>query len=82
MNKNKYKELLSLRYSQEVMLFNMIKLLRNENKGISVRDIINNYCKIPLKREIYILNKWADKGWYDYGVSLDLGWLTVKEYPL
>lgn len=24
----------------------------------------------------YILEKWADKGWYDYGVNIELGWLT------
>jgi hypothetical protein len=22
------------------------------------------------------LEKWARKGWYEYGTSLDLGWLT------
>lgn len=82
MNKNKYKELLSLRRSQEVMLFNMIKLIKVTGKEIYVRDIINNYCKIPRKRANYILIKWCDKGWYDYGVSMDLGWITVKEYPL
>jgi hypothetical protein len=47
--------------------------------GTSVRELINrpdffmNY-----KRAWYVLGKWADKGWYEYGVSLDLGWLTDK----
>lgn len=29
-----------------------------------------------LKRARCILSKWTKKGWYDYGVALDLGWLT------
>lgn len=28
------------------------------------------------KRAWYLLSKWARLGWYDYGVSIDLGWLT------
>jgi hypothetical protein len=28
------------------------------------------------KREYYILDKWADKGYWDYGSSLRAGWLT------
>jgi DNA-binding NarL/FixJ family response regulator len=23
-----------------------------------------------------LCEKWADKDWYDYGVAVDLGWLT------
>jgi hypothetical protein len=28
------------------------------------------------KRAWRILEKWSRRGWYEYGVSLDLGWLT------
>lgn len=28
------------------------------------------------KRADYIFSKWTDKGWYDYGVCVDMGWLT------
>jgi hypothetical protein len=28
------------------------------------------------KRAWYLLEKWSNKGWYEYGVTLDLGWLT------
>ncbi|GAB7057363.1 hypothetical protein JCM16163A_41120 [Paenibacillus sp. YK5] len=28
------------------------------------------------KRAWRILEKWDAKGWYEYGVTLDLGWLT------
>lgn len=30
------------------------------------------------KRAWYLLEKWTDKGWYDYGVTEDLGWLTEE----
>ena len=30
------------------------------------------------KREVYILDKWSGKGWWDYGVTLRSGWLTEK----
>lgn len=30
------------------------------------------------KRAAYICQKWAEKGWYDYGVSVLAGWLTEK----
>ena len=27
------------------------------------------------KRAWYLLLKWSRKGWYDYGVTLDMGWM-------
>lgn len=43
------------------------------------RDIINGPgFTMHHKRAWKILEKWADKGWYEYGVSLDMGWLTAK----
>jgi len=43
------------------------------------RDIINQPdFYMHYKRAWYLLQKWSDKGWYDYGVTLDLGWLTDK----
>ena len=41
----------------------------------SVRDICHETG--VYKQNLYYLSKWARKGWYDYGVSLDLGWLTA-----
>ena len=41
------------------------------------RDIINaSDFYMHHKRAWYLLQKWCSKGWYDYGVTLDLGWLT------
>ena len=47
--------------------------------GKSPRDIINEET-FPLhyKRAWYLFDKWSDKGWYDYGVTLDLGWITPQ----
>ncbi|MFW5988576.1 MAG: hypothetical protein ACOCQA_03995 [bacterium] len=44
---------------------------------VSVRDIIA-HSPINKKRAYYLLEKWSNKGYYDYGVSIDLGWLTEK----
>lgn len=58
----------------ELFLLNLIK-----NKGEkSVRDVITGQTLIPSKRCHYILSKWSSKGIYDYGVSLDLGWLVDR----
>lgn len=44
------------------------------------RDIINEPgFPIAPKRAWYWLEKWISKGWYDYGITLDLGWMTDKE---
>ena len=46
---------------------------------LSPRDIINKPdFYMHYKRAWYLLDKWSSKGWYDYGVTLDLGWLTDK----
>ncbi len=41
------------------------------------RDTINTSgALLHYKRCWRWLEKWERKGWYDYGVALDLGWLT------
>ena len=30
------------------------------------------------ERAWMMLNKWSDRDWYDYGVCLDLGWVTSE----
>ncbi|MDI6808289.1 MAG: hypothetical protein QME66_04810 [Candidatus Eisenbacteria bacterium] len=41
------------------------------------RDLINESTfPIHHKRAYYLLEKWIGRGFYEYGVSLDLGWLT------
>jgi hypothetical protein len=43
----------------------------NETVRSAIKRIGMNH-----KRAWYILRKWSDRGLYDYGISLDLGWLT------
>ncbi len=44
-----------------------------------VRDIINlNPHRIQYKRAWYLLEKWCEKNWYEYGTTLDLGWITKE----
>lgn len=41
------------------------------------RELINE-LDFPLsyKRAWYLLEKWCDRGLYEFGVTLDLGWMT------
>lgn len=55
----------------------LLALLANRTHGICVRDVVIG-SDVPLKRAHYLLMKWAKKGWYQYGISLDLGWLTAE----
>ena len=46
---------------------------------VTPRDVINEPgFYMHEKRVLYILEKWDNKGWYRYGVTLDLGWLTEE----
>lgn len=46
------------------------------------RDIVNILADtIPHKRCWYYLQKWAGLGFYDYGVTLDLGWFYLDQLP-
>jgi len=54
-----------------------------DGSRIRPRDIINSEgFTMHYKRSWYLLGKWSDKGWYDYGVTLDLGWITLKGYEV
>lgn len=45
--------------------------------GISPREIINEEgFYMHYKRAWRILEKWSGKDWYEWGVTMDLGWLT------
>ena len=42
-----------------------------------VREYANIFAtkyNVPYKQLLYYLEKWSNRGIYDYGVSLDLGW--------
>ena len=53
------------------------------NKGVSIREIINILkFFINYKRCWYLLKKWSGLGFYNYGVTLDLGWFELENMPL
>ncbi len=54
-------------------------LLALYSHGETPRKLIySGTVAINHKRARYLLEKWHEKDWYDYGVTLDLGWLTSK----
>ncbi len=44
---------------------------RGEIQRMATEGIIPN-----VKSAMSTLEKWCDKGWYEFGVALDLGWWT------
>lgn len=61
----------------------MKEVLKNETlstaKKRSIRQIIEE-LPINKKRANYILEKWTSNGWYDWGVSIDMGWIEKDKY--
>ena len=52
---------------------------RGQNSGVFPRDLINSdKLQMNHKRAWYLLCKCADRGWYEYGTTLDMGWMTEK----
>ncbi len=47
-----------------------------EDRFITVRNVIDVFWSLgfPIKRLWYYLKKWGNAGFYDYGVTEDLGW--------
>lgn len=73
----------------EVLLFEWVRYMQLERRKSDyaathlpqVRGIINHLARkghVHPKRALRILEKWCKKGWYDYGTSIDLGWVTEK----
>ena len=51
----------------------------SDTSAVTARGIINaSGFSMHHKRAWYLLQKWTDKGWYSYGTTLDLGWMTEK----
>ena len=50
--------------------------------GIMPRELINFLSEyIHHKRCWYLLKKWSGLGFYNWGVTLDLGWLELDKLP-
>lgn len=57
-----------------------ITLCFNLRYTLKPRDIIIALSGIiPHKRCLYYLDKWYNKGFYEYGVALDLGWFYIDK---
>lgn len=57
-------------------------LCYNLRDRMKPRDVVNLLAEtIPHKRCWYYLDKWASLGFYDSGVSADLGWFYTDEIP-
>lgn len=41
------------------------------------REMLARHGGIHRKRLRYLLEKWAARGLYEWGVNIDLGWLTL-----
>ena len=53
----------------------------NHDRGMSPRDIINILSEfINYKRCWYLLEKWNNKGFYNYGVTMDMGWFEAEYF--
>jgi hypothetical protein len=75
MNKETYHELIRLRKSEEKFLLYLIHGARQQRENL--RPILAT-LHIPNKRIEYLLYKFSDKGWYEWGVSPMVGWLTEE----
>lgn len=75
---------------QEKILFVIIMLFRKTVpiNGIKMTfyyvnqivDMLEN-CGYSRKQLLYYLSKWEKKGFYEYGVGLEYGWLKEKDIP-
>ena len=62
--------------------FFKICYLLTMNRVYTVREVVKMFDGvIPYKQMIYYLRKWSGLGFYDYGVTLDLGWIIPRNVP-
>lgn len=55
--------------------------LRSSDRELSIRTIGNIFERLGFsyKQLMYYVRKWSDRGFYDYGVTLDLGWFEFDK---
>lgn len=53
-----------------------------DKREFSVRVIGNIFSRLGFsyKQLMYYVQKWSGKGFYDYGVTLDLGWFYFDKF--
>lgn len=73
----KEKRIQNMKYSEETFFMFAVWFFGKLEPKETPRDIIQQF-PINHKRAWYILEKWTSKGWYSYGVNLELGWITPE----
>lgn len=55
--------------------------LPSSNRELSIRTIGNIFERLGFsyKQLMYYVRKWSDRGFYDYGTTLDLGWFEFDK---
>lgn len=55
--------------------------LHFSDRELSIRTIGNIFERLGFsyKQLMYYVRKWCDRGFYDYGVTLDLGWFEFNK---
>ena len=70
------------RKPDEIALFNELRSRSEDGRGyIGGRSGMIALCEelgIPEKRAFYILIKWSENGWWDYGMWAWGGWFTPE----
>jgi len=55
----------------------LLNAVQAKPRSLSVRAVVQK-LGIHEERAAAILIKWVNKGWYEYEVYIDLGWLTEE----
>lgn len=65
--------------TKPITSWNFWEILKSAKDSVKPRDLINepNFY-MHHKRAWYLLSKWGSKRWYEWGVTMDLGWLTPE----
>lgn len=56
----------------------MQRIRAAESPGGVIADMVHRGDIKNSKQGWRTLEKWTDKGWYEYGVSVAAGWLTTE----
>ena len=69
----------------EKFFFRMRVMYRNRSVApVRIRDIVNilyDAGVMHYKRCWYLLRKWGNLGFYEFGVAEDLGWFLMDRVP-
>ncbi len=64
-----------MKEDEKKLLESLQKRTREDEHQPYVRQLVMD-LDMNQKRAAYILLKWSNKGWYDWGVNVLAGWLT------